>query len=183
MSDEIAVTIITQPITVEVEGQVVATTTETRSFDNIAPTTDKGDLIVRNSSTNTRLGVGSDGQVLVGESTTPEGVAYTSSPRIFRPIVIVPTGKTFALTDANTFQKSTSASALDFVIPTNTEVAFPIGTEIEIYQEGIGTVSFALNLGVTLNSIAFNRDISAQFGAVILKKTDTDTWALIGALA
>lgn len=182
MSDEITVTVITQPITVEVEGEVVATTAETRSFDNIAPTTTKGDLIVRNSSTNTRLAVGSDGQVLVPDSTTPEGVAYTNNPQTFLPIVTVTADKVFALTDACTFQKTTGANSVVLGVPTNTAVPFPIGTEIELYQEGTGVMVVA-SLGVTLNSIAFQRDISAQFGKATLKKTDTNTWALTGDLA
>lgn len=47
-------------------------------LDSIAPTTTKGDLIVRNASTNTRLPVGTDGQVLKANSTTGTGLEWAS---------------------------------------------------------------------------------------------------------
>lgn len=53
-------------------------TTASASFDALSPLTTKGDLIVRNASTNTRLPIGSDGQVLVGDSTQSLGVKWTS---------------------------------------------------------------------------------------------------------
>jgi len=48
------------------------------NFDSLAPTTTKGDLIVRSSSTNSRLGVGSDGQVLTLDSLQTLGVKWAA---------------------------------------------------------------------------------------------------------
>lgn len=48
-------------------------------FDNVAPTTSKGDLIVHNGADNVRLPVGTDGQVLTADSAAAEGVAWKTS--------------------------------------------------------------------------------------------------------
>lgn len=47
-------------------------------FDSSAPTTTKGDIIVRNSTTNTRLPVGSDGQVLTADAAQALGVKWAA---------------------------------------------------------------------------------------------------------
>jgi hypothetical protein len=46
------------------------------SISGILPTTTKGDMIVRNATTNVRLPVGTDGQFLNADSTNTNGVAY-----------------------------------------------------------------------------------------------------------
>lgn len=44
------------------------------------PTTTKGDLLVRNATSITRLGVGSDGQILMADSGTALGVKWAAAP-------------------------------------------------------------------------------------------------------
>jgi hypothetical protein len=52
------------------------------SFDNLSPTTTKGDLIVRAVSGNVRLAVGSDNYYLVADASTPTGLRW-APPRNF----------------------------------------------------------------------------------------------------
>lgn len=54
--------------TVAIANGGTGQTTQTAAFDALAPTTTAGDLIVRGASNNVRVGVGSDGQVLVADS-------------------------------------------------------------------------------------------------------------------
>lgn len=50
--------------------------TATEAFDNLSPTTTKGDLIVNDGTNNVRLPVGTDGQVLVANSGATEGAEW-----------------------------------------------------------------------------------------------------------
>lgn len=53
-------------------------TTAVAGFDALSPVTTKGDLIVKNATTNVRLAVGTDGQSLVADSTAATGVAWVN---------------------------------------------------------------------------------------------------------
>ncbi len=52
-------------------------TTNTVAFNNLAPTTTKGDIIVRDSTNNVRVAVGTDGQVLVADSAQASGLKWS----------------------------------------------------------------------------------------------------------
>lgn len=53
-------------------------TSQTAAFDALSPTTTKGDLIVHNGTNNVRIGVGSNGQVLIADSTQATGIKWAS---------------------------------------------------------------------------------------------------------
>lgn len=53
--------------------------TATNAFNALSPTTTKGDLIVRNNTSNVRFGVGTDGYLLIADSTQPEGIRWGSA--------------------------------------------------------------------------------------------------------
>lgn len=55
-------------------------TTAAAAFDGLSPTTTKGDLIVHDSTTNARLGVGTDGWLLTADSTASTGVKWAAAP-------------------------------------------------------------------------------------------------------
>ena len=97
-------------------------------------------------------------------------------------IVAVSSNKTLALTDAGTFQNVNSSNNITVTIPLNSSVAFPTGTEIEIYRGGSGTVTIAGASGVTLVSPDSAVAISVRYGTAVLKKIDTNTWVLGGVL-
>lgn len=113
---------------------------------------------------------------------TSGNVVVTGSTTSRRPIVTASAGKTYALTDANTFQLSTSAIGISHTIPPNANTAFPIGTEIYVYQQGAGQVTFNPGVGVTLNSAFSNRRIALRFTGACLKKTATNVWEITGNL-
>lgn len=97
-------------------------------------------------------------------------------------IVSVTSNKTLALTDAGTFQNVNSSSNRTVTVPTNSSVAFPLGTEIEIFRGGSGSVTIAAASGVTIRSPGSNLSIAEQYGCAVLKKIDTNVWVLGGAL-
>lgn len=55
-------------------------TTQTASFDALAPTTTKADIVVHNGSNNVRLAVGTNAQVLTANSLLTNGVYWADSP-------------------------------------------------------------------------------------------------------
>lgn len=54
--------------------------TKTVAFDNLSPTTTKGDVIVNDGSDNIRVGVGSNDEVLVADSSEASGVKWGEAP-------------------------------------------------------------------------------------------------------
>ncbi len=92
------------------------------------------------------------------------------------------TTKTFALADADTFQRCSNGSTQTLTIDTNANVPFPIDTEIDVYQEGVGQVVFVAAGGVTIQSAFSNLKIAARYSGATLKKLDTNTWSLVGNL-
>ncbi len=93
---------------------------------------------------------------------------------------------TFALTDGsgngnNPLVTFGSASTTTVTVPTNASVAFPVGSQIDIIQDGAGIVSFAAAGGVTINSLNGSLTMQGQYTEASLIKTATNTWDLVGA--
>jgi hypothetical protein len=76
----------------------------------------------------------------------------------------------------------TSSDDVVITVPANSTTPFIVGQKIEIVRNGIGNVSIAGALGVTINSKNLNKKIAAQFSGAVLTKVDTNTWLLIGDL-
>ena len=95
-------------------------------------------------------------------------------------IVSVAVSKTLSLSDAGTLQQVNSTSARTVTIPTNTSVAFPTGTEIEILRYGSGAVTLAAASGVTITCSETARTIADRYTSVVLKKVGTNAWVLQG---
>lgn len=87
---------------------------------------------------------------------------------------------TLVLSDAGKVVELNNASAITLTVPTNATVAFPVGTVIELFQQGAGQVTISPAGGVTIRSKDSNNKISGQYGAASLRKRDTDEWVLSG---
>jgi len=80
------------------------------------------------------------------------------------------------------------ATANDFLIPTNANVAFPIGSVINVIQIGAGQTTIkAVTSGTTTISstgaTATAPELRAQFSAASCIKVATDTWYVVGDIA
>jgi hypothetical protein len=82
------------------------------------------------------------------------------------------------LTDAGAVVEMTNASANTLLVPQNSSVAFPIGTQICVVQYGAGRTTIAAGPGVTIRNVGY---IPAQYAAVFLQKRAADEWVLYGA--
>lgn len=89
---------------------------------------------------------------------------------------------TLVLSDAGRVVRMTSGSANNLTIPLNSNVAFPLYTQIVVLQEGAGQTTIAGAVGTTLNSLNGNLKISGQYGMASLLKIGTDTWVVAGNL-
>lgn len=85
------------------------------------------------------------------------------------------TARTFALTDKDKYIIFNNAGATTATIPPNSTVAFPIGSEIEVFMLGAGVVTVTAGAGVTLQTVA-GIPTMAQYEGFKLKKVGTDTW-------
>ena len=88
----------------------------------------------------------------------------------------------------NTLVTMNVATANDFLIPTNANVAFPIGSVINVIQTGVGKTTIeAVTPGTTTISstgaTATAPDLRAQYSAASCIKVATDSWIIIGDLA
>ena len=90
--------------------------------------------------------------------------------------------RTLTLTDAGRLICAESENEIVLTIPAESEAAFPVGTELEVCQLGVGAVSFAAAEGVTLLSAGGAVMIAEQYGCVTLKKLGADKWLLAGML-
>jgi hypothetical protein len=162
-------------------GVTWATPTDTTK-QPVATLTTKGDIYAATASaTVTRLGVGSDRQNLVADSTASTGIKWQYEGEL---TLNAQTGTTYTLvlTDSAKFVTLSNASAITLTVPTNASVAFPTGTQINIMQLGAGQVTIS-GAGVTLRSAGSKLKTSAQYAVATLVKIATDEWVAIGSLS
>jgi hypothetical protein len=88
-----------------------------------------------------------------------------------------------ALTDAGTVIQMENTAAATLTVPPSSSVNFPVGTVLEVDMMAAGTVTFTPGAGVTLLSASGYLVLSTQYEVCALRKTDTDTWLLVGGLA
>lgn len=95
---------------------------------------------------------------------------------------------TAVLTDnRNKLVRMNVASANDFLIPTNANVAFPIGSVINVVQIGTGktTIKAATPATTTIQSTGATATaplLRKQYSACSCIKVATDTWIVVGDL-
>jgi hypothetical protein len=91
------------------------------------------------------------------------------------------TSYTLALTDVAKVVTLTNAAAITVTVPTNASVAFPIGTQILLYQGGAGAVTIAGDTGVDVRNQA-GLEMGGQYAVAGLLKLDSDEWVAFGNL-
>lgn len=86
-----------------------------------------------------------------------------------------------ALTERDNFIEVDSTSATTITIPTNSTLAFPVGTSIDILQTNTGQVTIAGAAGVTVNGTP-GLKLRTRWSSATLFKRATDTWIVMGDL-
>lgn len=84
---------------------------------------------------------------------------------------------TLVLSDAGKVIECSNASAITLTVPTNASVAFPVGTIIEVYQQGAGQVTVSSTATLRAPGGAKTR---VQYSTLTLRKRATDEWVISG---
>lgn len=93
------------------------------------------------------------------------------------------TGTSYALVldDAFKLVAMNNANPNTLTVPPNSTAAFPVGTRIDLSQDGVGQTTIAAGSGVTIRAPETLK-IRKQWGKATLIKRATDTWDLEGNL-
>lgn len=89
---------------------------------------------------------------------------------------------TLVLADDGKLVEMGVGSANTLTIPTNSSVAFPIGTTVVVLQTGAGQTTIAGAGGVTINGTP-GLKLRTQWSSATLIKRGTDAWIAMGDLA
>jgi hypothetical protein len=94
------------------------------------------------------------------------------------------TGTTYTLVlgDKNKLITLSNSSAITLTVPTNTSVAFPTGSQINLSQNAIGQVTIVGDTGVTINATP-GLKLRDQYSSATLVKIGTNSWLLMGDLS
>jgi len=92
------------------------------------------------------------------------------------------TSYTLALTDVAKLVTLSNAAAITLTVPPNSTVAFPVGTQILLYQGGAGQVTLTAGAGVTIRSQGSKLKLLAQYAVAGIVKVATDEWVAFGNL-
>lgn len=88
---------------------------------------------------------------------------------------------TLAITDNGKIVEMNGAGAKNVTVPSNADVALPIGAQILVSQVGAGQVSFVAGAGVTIHT-AETLKLAKQYAAGTLYQRSVNEWVLIGNL-
>ena len=82
--------------------------------------------------------------------------------------------------EQDTITTMTSGSANNYIIPLNSSVNFPIGTQLLVAQEGLGQTTIVATSGVTINAVGLS--ISSRYKSVALIQVALNEWDAYGTL-
>ena len=90
---------------------------------------------------------------------------------------------TLALTDASKHFYANTGTPTTITVPSNANVAFPLGTTIVVINKGLGNISVAKQVEVGMylagNSTSATRTLTS-YGMATLVKTETNVWFING---
>ncbi len=89
---------------------------------------------------------------------------------------------TLVLSDKGKLVKAKDTGAITITVPLNSNVLFPIGSQILVVRDETGEVDIVGDSGVTVLSVNSWNKLNNQYSSATLIKMSTDTWYLLGDL-
>jgi hypothetical protein len=89
------------------------------------------------------------------------------------------TAYTLVLSDDGKLVQMNNASANTLTIPTNSSVAFPVGTKIMVQKYGTGNTTISGASGVTIRDPNSLATITVQYDTRVIMKIGTNEWVII----
>lgn len=125
----------------------------------------------------------SDKVALLQGTVNKEVTATTFKSYVLTSVENAQTGTSYTLVLSDEWKLVTmsNAGANTLTVPPNSSVAFPVGTRIDVGQDGSGQTTIAAGVGVTIHTPETLK-IRKQWGKATLFKRDTDTWDVEGNL-
>lgn len=142
--------------------------------------TEKGDVVGPAGAEDSRIAVFDGG---TGKAIKDSGYSITDLRALAQVTQenIQTDDYTLQLTDAFKLVTINAATAKNVTVPADSSVAFPVGTRIDIGQDGAGQVTVVADSGVTIRTPETMK-LRKQWAKATLIKRDTDTWDLNGNL-
>jgi hypothetical protein len=94
----------------------------------------------------------------------------------------ITTSSTLGLSASNRIVGVNSATAITIIVPADSTTNFDIGTNIVIYQKGLGQVTLSGAVGITLLSNLNKVKLTGQYSSAALFKVSANSWLLGGDL-
>jgi len=160
-------------------GTLVTAATQTLTNKTLTSPTINTPTLTLSATTSTASGRiafdATNDKIIVGDGTS----AIEFAPSTF--LTSAQTASyTLVLADKDKLVEMSNASANTVTVPTNSSVAFPIGTQISILQTNTGQTTVG-GAGVTINGTP-GLKLRAQWSSATLIKRAENTWVLIGDL-
>jgi len=120
--------------------------------------------------------------------TDDAGTSYLGSYPVSADLVAITaytSNQTAVLGNRGCLVKMNSGSANSYTLPQNSDVAFPIGSSIEVVQYGAGATTIVQGTGATVHydSTTFaSLVLAAQYASVVCTKIGTNEWFVRGGL-
>ena len=143
------------------------------------------DLMFWDSSAESLTITGTDGQdslvIADGDVSITDALTVTGTTTTYLNVITdSTTTRTPGLTDASAYILCTHGTGMTVTLPQDSDVAFPVGTQIIFERNGAGTLTFAAGTGATVNSKGATLTCADRYTTVAAVLIAADTWTIFG---